>query len=60
MPLRAIVRCLTLSVQGVHRGYIGMLAVDAAYRKRAIGSTLVLKTVDAMKSRGVDEVYAGA
>jgi len=42
--------------RGIQRGYIGMLAVDSAYRKRAIGSALVLKTVDAMKQRGVEEV----
>ncbi|ORX67657.1 putative n-acetyltransferase mak3 [Linderina pennispora] len=38
------------------RGYIGMVAVDHAYRKRGIGSTLVLNAIDIMKRMGADEV----
>ena len=38
------------------RGYIGMLAVDPAYRKNGIGSTLVTKACKAMKEENADEV----
>ncbi|KAJ3449009.1 n-alpha-acetyltransferase 30 [Anaeramoeba flamelloides] len=31
------------------RGYIGMLAVDDEYRRKGIATTLVLKSIDAMK-----------
>ena len=33
-----------------------MLAVDSAYRKRSIGSTLVMKAIAAMKERSCEEV----
>jgi GNAT superfamily N-acetyltransferase len=33
-----------------------MLAVSKEYRKRKIGSTLVLMAIEAMKSAGADEV----
>jgi len=39
-----------------NRGYIAMLAVSKEYRKRKIGSTLVLMAIEAMKSGGADEV----
>lgn len=39
-----------------NRGYIAMLAVSKEYRKRKIGSTLVLMAIEAMKSSGADEV----
>lgn len=39
-----------------NRGYIAMLAVSKEYRKRKIGSTLVLMAIEAMKSAGADEV----
>jgi len=39
-----------------NRGYIAMLAVDARFRKRKIGSTLVQKAIDAMMEREADEV----
>ncbi|CAO3650282.1 unnamed protein product [Cunninghamella echinulata] len=38
------------------RGYIAMLAVDKEYRKRAIGSTLVERAVQAMKEQNADEI----
>jgi len=38
------------------RGYIAMLAVDHEYRKRGIGSALVARAIEAMKSLGADEV----
>ncbi|KAH7059611.1 putative N-terminal acetyltransferase C complex catalytic subunit Mak3 [Linnemannia elongata] len=39
-----------------NRGYIAMLAVSKEYRKRKIGSTLVLMAIEAMKSSGADEI----
>ncbi|KAF9542029.1 hypothetical protein EC957_002391 [Mortierella hygrophila] len=39
-----------------NRGYIAMLAVSKEYRKRKIGSTLVLMAIEAMKSAGADEI----
>ncbi|KAI8319486.1 acyl-CoA N-acyltransferase [Martensiomyces pterosporus] len=38
------------------RGYIGMVAVGKQFRKRGIGSTLVVKALQAMKDMGADEV----
>ncbi|CAN8000274.1 unnamed protein product [Ixodes hexagonus] len=52
----AIVCKLDLHKKLVKRGYIAMLAVDAKYRKRKIGSTLVLKAIRAMISDDADEV----
>ncbi|KAF9207431.1 N-alpha-acetyltransferase 30A [Haplosporangium sp. Z 27] len=40
----------------VNRGYIAMLAVSKEYRKRRIGSTLVLMAIEAMKTAGADEI----
>ena len=42
--------------RGVMRGYIAMLAVDTEYRKRRIGSTLVVKAIEAMIDAGCEEV----
>ncbi|PIA12876.1 putative n-acetyltransferase mak3 [Coemansia reversa NRRL 1564] len=42
--------------QMLNRGYIGMVAVDKEYRKKGIGSALVLKALDIMKEMGADEV----
>lgn len=39
------------------RGYIAMLAVSKEYRKRKIGSTLVLMAIESMKTSGADEVH---
>ena len=38
-----------------YRGYIAMLAVRKDFRKRGIGSTLVLKALDAMQAAGAQE-----
>lgn len=38
------------------RGYIAMLAVSKEYRKRKIGSSLVLMAIESMKTAGADEV----
>ena len=40
----------------LRRGYIAMLAVDENYRKRRIGSNLVLKAIKAMIAGDADEV----
>lgn len=52
----AIVCKLDVHKKLVKRGYIAMLAVDSKYRKRKIGSTLVLKAIRAMISDDADEV----
>ncbi|XP_064464072.1 N-alpha-acetyltransferase 30-like [Ornithodoros turicata] len=52
----AIVCKLDMHKKLVKRGYIAMLAVDAKYRKRKIGSTLVLKAIEAMIEDDADEV----
>ncbi|KAG0300415.1 hypothetical protein BGZ98_009193 [Dissophora globulifera] len=39
-----------------NRGYIAMLAVSKEYRKRRIGSSLVLMAIEAMKTAGADEI----
>ncbi|KAG0205170.1 N-alpha-acetyltransferase 30 [Mortierella sp. GBA30] len=39
-----------------NRGYIAMLAVSKEYRKRKIGTTLVLMAIEAMKKAGADEI----
>ncbi|KAJ2687066.1 N-alpha-acetyltransferase 30 [Coemansia spiralis] len=38
------------------RGYIGMVAVGKAFRKQGIGSSLVLRAIEAMREQGADEV----
>ncbi|KAK3597394.1 hypothetical protein CHS0354_040119 [Potamilus streckersoni] len=52
----AIVCKLDLHKKMVRRGYIAMLAVDAAYRRKKIGSHLVLKAIRAMVRDECDEV----
>lgn len=52
----AIVCKLDVHKKLVKRGYIAMLAVDSKYRKRKIGSTLVLQAIRAMISDDADEV----
>ncbi|PRP75113.1 n-acetyltransferase mak3 [Planoprotostelium fungivorum] len=42
--------------RGILRGYIAMLAVDKTYRKVKIGTKLVLKTIEEMKSHHCEEV----
>ncbi|KAK9498968.1 hypothetical protein O3M35_003498 [Rhynocoris fuscipes] len=51
----AIVCKLDMHRKVVKRGYIAMLAVDEKYRKRKIGSNLVLKAIRAMVADGADE-----
>ncbi|KAH8315861.1 hypothetical protein KR067_012505, partial [Drosophila pandora] len=43
-----IVSKLEMTLAGVPQGYIAMLAVDEAYRKRGIGKTLVVMAIEAM------------
>lgn len=52
----AIVCKLDIHRKVVKRGYIAMLAVDENYRKRKIGSNLVLKAIRAMVADNADEV----
>jgi len=52
----AIVCKLDLHKKMVRRGYIAMLAVDEKYRKRQIGSNLVVKAIQAMTSDDADEI----
>lgn len=52
----AIVCKLDIHKRVIRRGYIAMLAVDAEYRRRKIGSNLVLKAIRAMLADGCDEV----
>ncbi|XP_046384221.1 N-alpha-acetyltransferase 30A-like [Ischnura elegans] len=52
----AIVCKLDVHRRVVRRGYIAMLAVDEKYRKRKIGSNLVLKAIRAMVADDADEV----
>jgi peptide alpha-N-acetyltransferase len=41
---------------GPYRGYIAMLAVDQACRKKRIGTNLVRRAIQAMVDDGADEV----
>ncbi|KAL4237624.1 N-alpha-acetyltransferase 30 [Mactra antiquata] len=52
----AIVCKLDLHKKMVRRGYIAMLAVDSEYRRKQIGSHLVLKAIKAMIADDCDEV----
>ncbi|KAG8224266.1 hypothetical protein J437_LFUL001646 [Ladona fulva] len=52
----AIVCKLDVHRRVVRRGYIAMLAVDEKFRKRKIGSNLVLKAIRAMVADDADEV----
>ncbi|KFM77748.1 N-alpha-acetyltransferase 30, partial [Stegodyphus mimosarum] len=52
----AIVCKLDVHKKHSRRGYIAMLAVDENYRKRKIGSNLVLKAIHAMVQDNADEV----
>ncbi|KAK7104307.1 N-alpha-acetyltransferase 30-like [Littorina saxatilis] len=52
----AIVCKLDMHKKMVRRGYIAMLAVDASYRRKKIGSTLVTKAIHAMIADDCDEV----
>ncbi|RWS31682.1 N-acetyltransferase MAK3-like protein [Leptotrombidium deliense] len=52
----AIVCKLDLHKKMVKRGYIAMLAVDEKYRKRKIGSNLVIRAIKTMARGDADEV----
>jgi peptide alpha-N-acetyltransferase len=52
----AIVCKLDVHKQINRRGYIAMLAVDEKYRRKKIGSNLVLKSIKAMAMEDADEV----
>ncbi|KAK7473679.1 hypothetical protein BaRGS_00035076 [Batillaria attramentaria] len=52
----AIVCKLDMHKKMVRRGYIAMLAVDANYRRKKIGSSLVTKAIRAMIADDCDEV----
>lgn len=52
----AIVCKLDLHRKIIKRGYIAMLAVDEYFRKKGIGSNLVLKAIRVMATEGADEV----
>lgn len=52
----AIVCKLDMHKKNIRRGYIAMLAVDEKYRKKRIGSNLVLKAIQAMIADDADEV----
>jgi peptide alpha-N-acetyltransferase len=52
----AIVCKLDVHKQVNKRGYIAMLAVDERYRRKKIGSNLVLKSIQAMASEDADEI----
>ncbi|RKP26902.1 acyl-CoA N-acyltransferase [Syncephalis pseudoplumigaleata] len=54
-PIGVIV-CKLDEHRGALRGYIGMLAVAPACRKRGIGSQLVRWAVDAMRDQRADEI----
>lgn len=52
----AIVCKLDMHKKMVRRGYIAMLAIDSDYRRKKIGSRLVLKAIRAMIADDCDEV----
>ncbi|XP_076442272.1 N-alpha-acetyltransferase 30-like isoform X2 [Babylonia areolata] len=52
----AIVCKLDMHKKMTRRGYIAMLAVDQHYRRQQIGSTLVMKAIQAMIEDHCDEV----
>jgi len=52
----AIVCKLDTHKKMIRRGYIAMLAIDKDYRRRGIGSHLVMKAIRAMVTDGCDEV----
>lgn len=56
MCVGAIVCKLDMHKKMVRRGYIAMLAVDANYRRKKIGSSLVTKAIRAMIADDCDEV----
>ncbi|EMD35027.1 hypothetical protein CERSUDRAFT_75344 [Gelatoporia subvermispora B] len=55
-PVGVIVCKQSMHRDVTNRGYIAMLSVHRNWRKRGIASTLVTKTIEAMKAGGVEEV----
>ncbi|CAA7262596.1 unnamed protein product [Cyclocybe aegerita] len=55
-PVGVIVCKQSMHRERANRGYIAMLSVDKAWRKRGIASALVRRSIAAMKRDGVDEI----
>ncbi|KAF9074504.1 acyl-CoA N-acyltransferase [Rhodocollybia butyracea] len=55
-PVGVIVCKQSMHRSSTNRGYIAMLSVDKAFRKRGIASALVRSSMEAMKEDGVDEI----
>ncbi|KAE9406137.1 acyl-CoA N-acyltransferase, partial [Gymnopus androsaceus JB14] len=55
-PVGVIVCKQSMHRSTYNRGYIAMLSVDKAFRKRGIASALVRRSMEAMKEDGVDEI----
>ncbi|KAF8918322.1 acyl-CoA N-acyltransferase [Mucidula mucida] len=55
-PIGVIVCKQSMHRDTYNRGYIAMLSVDKAWRKRGIASALVRNSIDAMKEEGVEQI----
>ncbi|KAF8824457.1 hypothetical protein HHX47_DHR8000049 [Lentinula edodes] len=55
-PVGVIVCKQSTHRNSYNRGYIAMLSVDKAFRKRGIASALVRSSIEAMKEDGVEEI----
>ncbi|KIY62132.1 acyl-CoA N-acyltransferase [Cylindrobasidium torrendii FP15055 ss-10] len=55
-PIGVIVCKQSMHRDTYNRGYIAMLSVDKAWRKRGIASSLVRNSIEAMKDDGVDQI----
>ncbi|PIL25880.1 hypothetical protein GSI_11633 [Ganoderma sinense ZZ0214-1] len=55
-PVGVVVCKQSMHRDVTNRGYIAMLSVHKNWRKRGIASTLVRRTIDVMKTNGVEEV----
>lgn len=58
--LIGVIICKADMHRDVYRGYIGMLAVDRAFRNRKIGTRLAVEAVGRMKEAGCQEVVLEA
>lgn len=52
----AVLCKLEIDMFGRRKGYLAMLAVDESCRRLGIGTRLVRRAIDAMKSKGCDEI----